>query len=478
MIFRSPSALPTTPEFVEEVERGALLTSEIEMVLKLAPCKVIGVTGTEGKTTTTSIIYEILKQTGRNCFLGGNIGKPIFTKVKDMRPDDIIVLELSSFQLMGMEVSPDIAVVTNMFPDHLNVHKSYEEYQEAKKNIFLHQDKNGIAILNKDNDITRNFAKDVVGKAVFFSSTKQLKDGYVYDRADQMIKHCVDGKCIELLKKDEIKLRGIHNYENICAALAATETVATQEQQLNAIKNFNGVEHRLEFVRELKGVRYYNDSIGTSPASTIAGLNAFDENIVLLAGGSDKGLDYKEIGEKIAQKVGTLILTGPTSEKIENATVIALGKMQDKKIDIIHCTNLEEAVKMAKQKAVTGDVVLLSPASASFDAFKNFEERGKKFKQYVNELNTDEYMKTIIGDTYTRSEINIKEPTLQTVDLYPESYLKINPIVINKCKKITQKPTKTLINQITDEIFKELNEKNAKDDIKRDFIQILVLNQL
>ena len=202
-----------------------------------------------------------------------------------------------------------------------------------------------------------------------------------------MIKHCVDGKCIELLKKDEIKLRGIHNYENICAALAATETVATQEQQLNAIKNFNGVEHRLEFVRELKGVRYYNDSIGTSPASTIAGLNAFDENIVLLAGGSDKGLDYKEIGEKIAQKVGTLILTGPTSEKIENATVIALGKMQDKKIDIIHCTNLEEAVKMAKQKAVTGDVVLLSPASASFDAFKNFEERGKKFKQYVNELN-------------------------------------------------------------------------------------------
>lgn len=388
VIFRSPSALPTIPEFVEEVERGALLTSEIEMVLKLAPCKVIGVTGTEGKTTTTSIIYEILKQTGRNCFLGGNIGKPIFTKVKDMRPDDIIVLELSSFQLMGMEVSPDIAVVTNMFPDHLNVHKSYEEYQEAKKNILLHQDKNGIAILNKDNDITRNFAKDVVGKAVFFSSTKQLKDGYVYDdRADQMIKHCVDGKCIELLKKDEIKLRGIHNYENICAALAATETVATKVQQLNAIKNFNGVEHRLEFVRELNGVRYYNDSIGTSPASTIAGLNAFDENIVLLAGGSDKGLDYKEIGEKIAQKVGTLILTGPTSEKIENATVIALGEMQDKKIDIIHCTNLEEAVKMAKQKAVTGDVVLLSPASASFDAFKNFEERGKKFKQYVNELN-------------------------------------------------------------------------------------------
>lgn len=387
LIFRSPSCLPTKPELEKEAQRGAIVTTEIELLMKMCPAKIIGVTGSDGKTTTTSLINAILKDAGYNTYLGGNIGTPLFTKLEEMKPEDVVVLELSSFQLMGMEVSPDIAVVTNMFPDHLNVHKSYEEYQEAKKNILLHQDKNGIAILNKDNDITRNFAKDVVGKAVFFSSTKQLKDGYVYDRADQMIKHCVDGKCIELLKKDEIKLRGIHNYENICAALAATETVATKEQQLNAIKNFNGVEHRLEFVRELNGVRYYNDSIGTSPASTIAGLNAFDENIVLLAGGSDKGLDYKEIGEKIAQKVGTLILTGPTSEKIENATVIALGEMQDKKIDIIHCTNLEEAVKMAKQKAVTGDVVLLSPASASFDAFKNFEERGKKFKQYVNELN-------------------------------------------------------------------------------------------
>ena len=304
-----------------------------------------------------------------------------------MRPDDIIVLELSSFQLMGMDVSPDISVVTNMFPDHLNVHKSYEEYQEAKKNIFLHQDKNEITILNKDNEITRNFANEVVGKTIFFSSTKQLKDGYVYDREDGMIKHCVNGECTDLLGKDEIKLRGIHNYENICAALAATESLATKEQQVNAIKSFNGVEHRLEFVRELNGVKYYNDSIGTSPASTIAGLNAFDENIVLLAGGSDKGLDYKEIGEKIAQKVGTLILTGPTSEKIENATIIALENLKDKKIDIVHCTNLEEAVKMARHKAVAGDIVLLSPASASFDAFKNFEERGKKFKQYVNELN-------------------------------------------------------------------------------------------
>ena len=386
VIFRSPSALPTIPEFLKEVENGAILTSEIEMVLKLAPCKIIGVTGTEGKTTTTSIIYEIAKYAGYNCFLGGNIGKPIFTKIKDMKPDDLIILELSSFQLMGMEISPDIAVVTNMFPDHLNVHKSYEEYQQAKKNIFLHQNKDGIVVLNKDNTITREFAKEVIGNVIFFSSTKQLKDGYVYDREDGMIKHCVDGKCIDLINKKDIKLRGIHNYENICTAIAATQSLVKEDAQIEAIKNFTGVEHRLEFVRELNGVQYYNDSIGTSPASTIAGLNAFDENIVLLAGGSDKGLDYKEIGETIANKVGTLILTGPTSEKIESATKVALTKMPNKSLEILHCKNLEEAVKKASQVAKQGEIVLLSPASASFDAFTNFAERGNKFKQIVNNL--------------------------------------------------------------------------------------------
>lgn len=386
IIFRSPSVLPTTPAFVDEVSRGAILTTEIEMVLKLAPCKVIGITGTEGKTTTSSLIYEIAKKAGIKCFLGGNIGKPLFTKIKEMQPNDLVILELSSFQLMGMEISPEISVVTNMFPDHLNIHKSYEEYQDAKKAIFKHQDKNGIVILNKDNDITRNFAKDVKGKVIFFSSQKQLKDGYVYDKEDNMIKHCMNGKCKDLLNKSEIKLKGIHNYENICAALAATETLVDEKTQLEAVKNFNGVEHRLEFVREIDGVKYYNDSIGTSPASTIAGLNAFDENIILLAGGSDKGLDYKEIGEAIVNKVGILILTGPTSEKIENATRIALTNSANKNLQIIHCSDLQEAVKTAKQKAHKGDIVLLSPASASFDAFKNFEERGKAFKQFVNNL--------------------------------------------------------------------------------------------
>lgn len=386
IIFRSPSVLPTREELVTAANKGAIITSEIEMVLKLAPCKIIGVTGTEGKTTTTSIIYEILKSSGKNCFLGGNIGKPIFTEIKNMKPEDIVVLELSSFQLMGMEVSPDISVVTNMYPDHLNIHSSYEEYQQAKKNIFLHQNENGVVILNYDNEITRKFADEVKSNLVFFSSLENLENGYVYDRKDETIKSYVNGKSENILKKQEIKLRGIHNYENICAALAATAPIVDEKSQIKAIKEFNGVEHRLEFVRELNGVKYYNDSIGTSPASTIAGLNAFDENIILLAGGSDKGLDYTEIGETIAKKVRVLLLTGPTAEKIENATKLAMSKSGKETVEIIHCKDLQEAVSMANEKAKSGEIVLMSPASASFDAFKNFIERGIKFKEFVKNL--------------------------------------------------------------------------------------------
>lgn len=386
IVFRSPSVLPTREELVTAANKGAIITSEIEMVLKLAPCKIIGVTGTEGKTTTTSIIYEILKSSGKNCFLGGNIGKPIFTEIKNMKPEDIVVLELSSFQLMGMEVSPDISVVTNMYPDHLNIHSSYEEYQQAKKNIFLHQNENGVVILNYDNEITRKFANEVKSNLVYFSSLQKLKNGYVYDRKDETIKRYANGKSENILKKQEIKLRGIHNYENICAALAATASIVDEKSQIKAIKEFNGVEHRLEFVRELNGVKYYNDSIGTSPASTIAGLNAFDENIILLAGGSDKGLDYTEIGETIAKKVRVLLLTGPTAEKIENATKLAMNKAGKETVEIIHCKDLQEAVSTANEKAKSGEIVLMSPASASFDAFKNFIERGIKFKEFVNNL--------------------------------------------------------------------------------------------
>lgn len=383
IIFRSPSVMPYREELKKEADRGAIITTEIEMVLKLTPSKTIGITGTEGKTTTTSIIYEIIKKAGYNCFLGGNIGKPIFTLVKDMTPDDVIILEMSSFQLTNMDVSPDISVVTNIFPDHLNVHSSYEEYREQKKNIFKYQSEKGITVLNYDNEFTRQFAKETNGKVIFFSSKEKLEDGYIYDTSDETIKYCEDGVRRHLIKKGDIKLRGIHNYENICAALAATKTLVDIDTAVETIKNFKGVEHRLEFVRELNNVKWYNDSIGTSPASTIAGLNAFNEDIILLAGGSDKGLDYKEVGEAIAKKVRTLILTGPTATKIEEATRNAVN---GDKVEICFVENLEEAVKLANKKARKGDIVLLSPASASFDAFKNFEDRGNKFKEFTNAL--------------------------------------------------------------------------------------------
>lgn len=348
IIFRSPIVMPYRKELKTEAERGAIITSEIEMVLKLAPCKVIGITGTEGKTTTTSIVYEIIKKAGYKCFLGGNIGKPIFTEVKDMRPEDIIVLEMSSFQLTNMEVSPEISIVTNIFPDHLNVHSSYEEYREEKKNIFKHQTENGITILNYDNEYTREFAKEANGKVIFFSSKEKLQDGFIYDNNDGIIKYCEDGVRRHLIKKEDIKLRGIHNYENITTALAATSSLVNLETAVQAVKEFNGVEHRLEFVREKNNVKWYNDSIGTSPPSTIAGLNAFDENIILLAGGSDKGLDYKEVGEAIANKVQTLILTGPTATKIEEATRKAEN---GEKVEICYVENMRRSRKTSKQKS-------------------------------------------------------------------------------------------------------------------------------
>ena len=383
IIFRSPSCMPDRPELVEAVENGAVLTSEIEMVLKLAPCKVIGVTGTEGKTTTTTLINEIVKKSGRKTYLGGNMGKPIFTKIRNIKPENIIILELSSFQLSDMDISPDISVVTNIYPDHLNVHKSYEEYREAKKNIFEYQSENGIVVLNYDNEFTREFAKEANGKVIFFSSKEKLDDGFIYDKADGTVKYCEDGVRRHIIKKEDIKLRGIHNYENICAALAATSSIVDVDTQIKAIEEFTGVEHRLEFVRELNNVKWYNDSIGTSPASTIAGLNSFDEDIILLAGGSDKGLDYEEVGKTIARKVRALILTGPTSEKIENATKQALN---GKSIEIYYTSNMQESVNLAKDIAKAGDVVLLSPASASFDLYKNFEDRGHQFKDCVNSL--------------------------------------------------------------------------------------------
>ena len=382
IIFKSPSCRPDIPEIEQEVKKGAKLTSEIELVLELAPCKIIAVTGSDGKTTTTSLIYEILKNKYK-CYLGGNIGIPLFTKISEMKPEDIIVLELSSFQLMTIKTSPNIAVITNVTPNHLDIHKTYNEYIEAKANIFKNQKEEDTLVLNYDNEITRNFSKIAPDKVIYFSSKEKIENGIIYD--DGIIKSCEDGLRRHILKLKDTNLRGTHNAENICAAIAATKGLVEIEDQVKAIKNFKGVPHRLEFVRELNGNKWYNDSIATSPTRTIAGLNSFDEEIVLIAGGYDKHLDYEPIAEPILNKVKTLILTGQTAEKIFGA-VKQKKEEQNKSIDIYKVNNLEEAVQKAKEQAKPNQIILFSPASASFDSFKNFEERGEKFKELVRKL--------------------------------------------------------------------------------------------
>ena len=383
LILRSPSCLPTIPQLVEAEENGAIVTSEIELVLKMTPSKVIGITGSDGKTTTTTLIYEILQHAGYNCFLGGNIGVPLFTKIEEMRPEDIVILELSSFQLMGMEVSPDISVVTNISQNHLDIHKDYEEYIEAKKNRFKYQNQEGILVINYDNEITNTFNKEANGNVIYFSSKTKLEDGFIVD--DNIIKESEAGIRKHILNVKNIKLRGIHNFENICAAFAATKTLVDTDIAYEAIKDFGGVEHRLELIKEIDGVKWYNDSVSSSPTRTIAGLNSYNEEIVLIAGGYDKNLDYTPIAKPIVDKVKTLILLGQTSGKIYEAVKKELEK-QNKNLNIYMCDSLEDTVNKAKKYAKPGQIVLFSPASASFDMFKNFADRGEKFKNLVNKI--------------------------------------------------------------------------------------------
>ena len=380
LIFRSPSCLPTKPELEAESQRGAIVTTEIELLMKMCPSKIIGITGSDGKTTTTSLVNSILQKAGYKTFLGGNIGTPLFTKLDEMTPEDIVVLELSSFQLMGMEISPQIAAITNITPNHLNIHKDYEEYIEAKKNIFKNQDENGILVLNYDNEITKNCSKEANGKVVFFSSKEKLDNGYIVD--DDIVKECNDKIRKHIIATDDIILRGKHNLENIATALAITSTLVDIDVAIEAIKEFKPVPHRIEFVREIDGVKWYNDSASSSPTRTLSGISAFKEDIVLIAGGYDKNLDYTPLAKPILQKVKTLILIGQTANKIFDAVKNEMDE-QNKEVKIYMADSLEQATEIAKKHAHPGQVVLFSPASASFDMFKDFADRGNRFKKIV-----------------------------------------------------------------------------------------------
>ena len=383
LIFRSPSCLPTTPELVEEEKNGTIVTTEIELFMKMCPCQIIGITGSDGKTTTTTLTYEILKNAGYNTYVGGNIGTTLFTKLNQIKPEDKIVLELSSFQLMEMEVSPSIAVITNITPNHLNVHKDYQEYIDAQKTIFKHQDKDGILVLNYDNEITRECEKEANGKVIFFSSKQKLDNGYIVD--GEIIKKCEDKVRKHLLNTSELIIKGNHNFENVCSALAATKTLVAEEDAIKTIKEFKGVEHRIEIVREVYGAKWYNDSASTSPSRGISALNSFTEEIVLIAGGADKNLDYTPIAKPILEKVKTLILMGQTANKIYNAVKEEQEK-QNKDLNIYMAKDLNDAINLAKKYVKPNQIVLFSPASTSFDMFKNMYERGDNFKKIVTNL--------------------------------------------------------------------------------------------
>jgi len=383
IIFRSPSMRPDIPALEKELDRGAILTSEIEMLIDLCPGKIIGVTGSDGKTTTTTLIYKMLEAEGYHCYLGGNIGIPLFAKIDEMRPDDIVVLELSSFQLMTLKKSPNISVVTNISPNHLDIHKDYREYIDSKRNIYLHQQKEDVLILNYDNEITREFADTAIGNVRYFSTYTRLDNGVILDQ--NMIKSCSNKIRTQIISSDDILLLGRHNIENACTAIAAVQGLVSNSSILKVLTTFKGVEHRNEFVRELNGVKWYNDSIGSSPSRTIAGLISFKNKVILVAGGYDKHLDYTEMGKYIVDRTKAVVLMGQTKEKIKLATLAALERTNID-LPILEVNTLEDAVKQANEIAEAGDTVFFSPASASFDMFKNFEERGKKYKEIVNSL--------------------------------------------------------------------------------------------
>ena len=380
MIFKTPGMRYDVPELLKAKENGSIVTSEMEVFFEVCPSHIIAVTGSDGKTTTTTLIHKMMTDAGYKTWLGGNIGNPLLTDTEEMKENDWVILELSSFQLHTMRKSPEIAVITNISPNHLDMHKDYKEYIDAKKNIMLYQNEGDTLIVNADNQVTADIGKSANGAVKYFSRNG-MADVYL---DGNIIKRGI----VEILNIKDIKIPGMHNVENYMAAIAAVSGLVSKEVIVNVAKTFGGVEHRIELVRTLDGVKYYNSSIDSSPNRTINTLRVFPNKVIMIAGGKDKGIPYDEIGPALAEHVKVLILIGATSDKIQEALDAEINKTGNgKDIEVIRATSYEDAVNTARSKAHEGDVVLLSPASTSFDMFRNFEERGNLFKKIVNELN-------------------------------------------------------------------------------------------
>ena len=375
LLFRTPGMHPANPAIEALRSRGAEVTSEMEVFFEVCPCTLLAVTGSDGKTTTTTLIAEMLKAAGKTVWLGGNIGTPLLPLVRQMKETDYAVVELSSFQLMDMKRSPVRALITNLAPNHLDIHKDMAEYVQAKTNIFRYQDKDGLLVLNADNGITAGLRGN--GTTRFFS---RQGDADVCVR-DGMI--CRSGR--EVLPIADILIPGVHNVENYMAAIAMVDGLVDDDIIRHVAKTFGGVEHRIELVRVKDGVRFYNDSIASSPSRTIAGLRSFPEKVILIAGGYDKHIPYDVLGPEICAHVTKLFLGGATGEKIRQA-VLACPDYDPAQLEIVDCGSFEPAVRAAAAAAKPGDVVLMSPASAAFDQFKIFMVRGEFYKKLIREL--------------------------------------------------------------------------------------------
>ena len=384
IVFRTPGLPFTTAQLTRARERGKIVTSELEVFMRLCPCPIYGVTGSDGKTTTSSILAEMLRRSGKTVHLGGNIGKPLLPILDMVSENDLCVIELSSFQLLSMRCSPDVAIVTNISPNHLDVHKDMAEYVGAKRNIVRHQSAFSRAVLSADSAGAEAFKEEVRGQLSFFSRQRPVQNGAWMDGKGDLY-HSTGGRAVFLMNRNEIKLPGLHNVENVLAAVSAAWGTVTPKQICDAARTFGGVEHRIEFVRLKDGVRWYNDSIATSPTRPVAGLMSFEEKLILIAGGYDKKIPFEPLARPVLNHVKLLILTGPTADKIEQAVTEADG-FKASGLKIIRAKDLSDAVVQANENAKFGDVVTLSPACASFDAFSNFEERGNYYKKLVNAL--------------------------------------------------------------------------------------------
>ena len=376
VIFKTPSIRIDDPAFLIAKEQGTYITSEMEEFVKYCPAKTFGVTGSDGKTTTTTIIYNILKKEGYKTWVGGNIGYPLFANIEEISKDDKVVLELSSFQLMTMSVSTDVAVITNLSPNHLDIHKDMEEYIDAKKNIFKYQRQGSILVLNKDDSLSYELRKEYMGKVKCFSIKEKIEDGAYFENDKLYIMNK------EVCNLQEIKLKGMHNVANLLTAFCAVEDEVSVASMREVATDFMGVPHRGEFVREVEGVKYYNDSIASSPTRTIASVKAFGKPVILIAGGYDKQIPFEPLAEEAYLNIKILILIGATKYKIKEVFENIL-KEKKASLEIILAENFIEAIHAAKEVAKPGDIVTLSPACASFDMFVNFEVRGNKYKEIV-----------------------------------------------------------------------------------------------